>query len=481
MAKYRVTQGRTSLLEEEKEIPIVRNYDAIVAGGGSAGIGAAVAAGRLGAKTLLIERNSSLGGMSTGAMIPHFGAPSDSLSGYLKEVVDELLTLRAAQTGPFVPYDLEALKSIYLRDVLRAGADVLFYTWVVDAIVDGNQVEGVIVENKSGRQAILARVVIDATGDGDVAAFAGAKFQKGRPDGVMRPVTLIFRMGNVDMDKLSKYALAHPGQFMSDLTMSFAIPSEGKLRLAGFYDLVKTARERGELDPNCHYLRVESGDFEKKTVLVNTVRVYGIDGTNAWDLARAEIEARRQMELLVHFMKRDVPGFENAFLLESAPLIGVRETRHITGEYILTLHDILTGRHFDDVIVYTCAHLPKGKEMHSPDAREGADDDNVNRGETWPRVCHEIPYRSLVVKDVGNLLVAGRCISATHEADRHTRNTPPCVMMGQAAGTAAALASKHDVPPAHVNISLLQAGLQNQGVNLGRSISNVQAERAASA
>ncbi len=477
MGTYRASPKGNALIEERREIPIARTYDVIVAGGGSGGVGAAIAAARAGARTLLIERNAYLGGTSTGGMMAVLWAPSDSFSGYMKEVLDELLGLGAAQTGAIVPFDPEVLKEVHLRNVRKAGADLLFYTWIVDAIVEGNRVKGVVVENKSGRQAILAHTVVDATADGDVAAFAGASFQKGRKDGAMRPVTVLFRMGNVDIARMLDYAAAHPDQFINDPNVNFIDSREGKVRLAGFFDLVRAARERGELDRECHYLRVESADFDRKMVLINTVRVYGIDGTDGWDLTRGEIEARGQMAQLIAFMKRDVPGFENAYLVDSSTSLGVRETRHIIGEYILNYDDVLESRRFDDVIATNTSHLPHGKEMHSPDAREGAEDDDANRRDVWPRLTHEIPYRSLVVKDVKHLLVAGRCISATHEADRMTRNIPPCIMTGQAAGTAAALASRRRVAPSDLDVRLLQAELLKQGVDLGRPIPGLRAEQ----
>jgi len=475
VGNYRLTRNRTRLIEEQREIPIARTCDVIVAGGGSGGVGAAVAAGRMGAETLLIERNAFLGGTSTGGMMAVFWAPSDSFSGYMRDVLDELLRLGAAQTGAFVPFDQEVLKQIHLRNVTKAGVDLLFHTWIVDAIVGDNQIKGAIVENKSGRQAILAHTVIDATADGDVAAFAGAKFRMGREDGAMRPVSVIFRMGNVDLSKLAEYALTHPNQFIADQGMNYVKREEGKLRLVGFFDLVKAARERGELDKECHHLRIESAHFDKKVVLINTVRVYGINGTNPWELTRGELEARKQMEELVAFMKRDVPGFESAFLMDSSATLGVRETRHIIGEYVLNYEDVKTGRHFDDVVVYNCCHLPFGKEMHSPDGGEVAENDVANRSDPWPRLCHEIPFRSLVVKGVKNLLIAGRCISVTHEADRNTRNIAACVMTGQAAGTAAALASKCGVPPLDLNIRLLQSALRRQGVDFGREVPGLEA------
>ncbi len=476
MATYRIARGSTIVIEEQRELPVARTYDVIVAGGGSGGVGAAVAAGRMGARTLLIERNAYLGGTSTGGMMAVLWAPSDSFSGYMKEVLDELLRLGAAQTGAVVPFDPEVLKDVHLRNVQRAGVDLLLYTWIVDAIVEDGRLRGVVVENKSGRQAILGHTTVDATADGDVAAFAGAQFQKGRADGKMRPVTVLFRVGNVDLPKMIEYATARPEEFIGDDTVNFINVREGKVRLAGFFSLVKAAREKGELDKECHYLRVESADFEKKMVLINTVRVYGIDGTDGWDLSRGEIEARKQMDQLIRFMRRDVPGFANAFLVDSSTSLGVRETRHIIGEYILNYDDVLTSRHFDDVITINCSHLPHGKEMHSPDAKEGAEGDAANRKDVWPLLCHEIPFRSLVVKDLENLLVAGRCISATHEADRMTRNIPPCIMTGQAAGTAAALAAKSRMAPLQLDIRLLQAALRQQGVDLGRAILEVGVE-----
>jgi hypothetical protein len=469
-----VSPTGTTVSEERREIPVAGKYDVIVAGGGSGGAPAAVAAARSGARTLLIDRNAYLGGTATGGMMAVFWTPSNTFSGYMAEVLDELLCRHAAQTGAVVPFDPQVLKEIFLDDLLEAGADVLLYTWVVDAIVEDGVIRGVIVENKSGRQAILGDVVVDATADGDVAAAAGARFQKGRADGAMRPVTVLFRLGNVDIPKLVGYAEANPDQFIRDTHVNFTDPAEGKLRLAGFFDLVKRAREAGELDKECHYLRVEYADFERKMVLINTVRVYGIDGTDGWQLTRGEIECRRQMARLIAFMKRDIPGFANAFLVDSSTNLGVRETRHVIGEYVLDYDDVLTSRQFDDVVATNSSHLPHGKEMHSPDANEGGETDEANRYDEWPLLTHEIPLRSLVVKDVKNLLVAGRCISATHEADRMTRNIPPCVMTGQVAGTAAALAARVGRFVSALDVRAVQAALVAQGVNLGRPIPGLE-------
>jgi len=288
MQRYRIDGSEA--VEESRRIPIVRHYDVVVAGGGTAGSAAAVAAGRMGARTLLVERAAYLGGTSTGGMMGVMWGPYDSYSGYCKEVVNEMLASGAAQPGAIVSFDPAALKLIHLRKLQQAGVEPLFYTYVVDAIVEDGAVRGIVVENKSGRQAILADAVIDATADGDVAAFAGAAFQKGRPDGAMRPVTVLFRLGNVDIDALLGYAQENPDQFMADEHVNFVSPQERKLRLAGFFDLIEQGREAGALDKDCHYLRIESVDFETRFALINTVRVYGIDGTDAWQVSEGELK-----------------------------------------------------------------------------------------------------------------------------------------------------------------------------------------------
>ncbi len=380
-----------------------------------------------------------------------------------------------AQPGTIVSFDTAALKQIHLRKLQEAHVDPLFYTYVVDAIVEDGAVRGIVVENKSGRQAILADAVIDATADGDVAAFAGAEFQKGRPDGAMRPVTVLFRLGNVDIDALLSYAQENPDQFMADEHVNFVSPQERRLRLAGFFDLIRQGREAGDLNKDCHYLRVESVDFETRIALINTVRVYGIDGTDAWQVSEGELKARRQMADLIAFMKARVPGFEDAFLVDSSDMLGVRETRHVVGEYLLTNDDVLQQRRFDDVIGVNCGHMPPGKEVHSPDGNEGGEGDEANRADAWSRVSHEIPYRVMLARDVDNLFLAGRHISATHEADRITRHIPPCILVGQAAGTAAALCSQFEVSPKTLDVRRLQASLVAAGVDLGRQIPGLEA------
>jgi hypothetical protein len=342
---------------------------------------------------------------------------------------------------------------------------------VVGPVREDNRIKGVVVENKSGRQAILADVVVDTTGDADLAYQMGAPCVKGRErDGKMLPATILFRLGNVDVAKIVEFARRHPEDFAGDPKRNLLEIERGSVRIEGFYNEVKAARERGELDKDCHYLRLEGVFVDRGTVWVNTTRVYNVDGTNAMDLTRAEIEARRQMRQLVAFIKRNIPGCANAYVIDSAASIGVRETRRIRGDLVISEEDFAQGRKFDDTIGRFYRRAMPGVEIHNPDGGEGAEADAWSRTLVSPLMPFEIPYRCLIPKGVENLVVAGRTISGTHEADRWFRGIYCCIVVGQAAGTAAALAVKSGVLPRHVDIKVLRQRLAAQGVDLGAPV-----------
>jgi len=453
-----------------QEIPVAGRADVLVCGGGVAGLAAAIAAARNGADTLLVERNSFLGGTATAAMMPIVGVGFHSLRGLAVEIFERLVALDAAGKGPLdlVPFDPEMFKFVALEILQEAGARLLLYTWVSEPLLQGDRLAGVVVENKSGRQALLAKVLVDTTGDADVAARAGSPFQKGRErDGKMRPVTLLFRMGNVDLDKVASYVEAHPDQFSCSPARRVVDREKNFIRVMGFYDLMTQAREKGEIDRNLHYLRLEGGNGEAGLVFINTTRVYGIDGTNAWDLTRGEIEARRQIRELLFFLRRYVPGFERACLVDVSTNLGVRETRHVLGDYVLTEDDAAESRWFPDSIGLAYTNHTRGAAMHSPDGNEGSERDVKMRYLVEPAVPFHIPYRSLLPRNVEGLLVAGRCLSASHDADAWTRGMGTCMHTGQAAGTAAALAATQDVMPRHVDIPRLQEILAAQGIGFG--------------
>ncbi len=441
--------------------------DVLVVGGGPAGIGAAVASGRNGAKTVLVERFGFLGGNATAALVGPF-MTSYSLDGkiqLIKGVFEELVERAEALGGAIhpskveggtefagfityghhrvTPFDPEAVKLVAAEMCLEAGVELRLHTFMVDTLVEEGAVAGVIVASKSGLEAIRAKVTVDCSADADIAARAGAPFHQGREsDGLTQPMTLFFRVANVDDERVKAWRAAHP--------------DERRM----FASIVKEARERGEFPIPREgigvYRTPQPGIWR-----VNTTRVQRLDGTNVQDLTKAEIEGRRQVMFLMQFFRERCPGFERCTLLDTAATIGVRETRRIVGEYTLTAEDLAAGREFDDVIAL-CGYPI---DLHSPDGSGGG-----ATGELEVANVYQIPYRSLVPVKAENLLVAGRCVSATHEALGAIRVMPPAFAMGQAAGTAAALAVAEGVSPRNVPVPWLQETLVKNGAYLGDSV-----------
>jgi FAD dependent oxidoreductase len=463
-----VTGPAGRVAEPAREIPVAHTTDVLVVGGGIAGVMAAIASGRSGAPTLLVERFGSLGGTGTAAMMNLFYVPYAASRGLVRELFDRLIARGGAIPGEFVVYDPELYKITALEMLAEAGAGVLLHTLVSDVVMDGTLLRGIVVENKSGRQAILGRVTIDASGDADVAARAGAPYIKGREeDGKMRPMTLIFRMGGVDVPRLVEYVRAHPDDFSPDPLQCMLDLDHSMIRVFGFFRRVEEAKAAGELWSECYYFRVESVMPERGVLTVNATRVYDVDGTNAADVSRAEIEARHQMVQLAAFARKYIPGFEHAFILDSASTIGVRETRRIRGEYVMTEDDILAGRRYDDVVgVDANQQNPRQQGGHPPDGREGGPQDVEARQLIARMFVYEIPYRCLVPAGIDGLLVAGRCLSVDHHADVYTRNQGTAMASGVAAGVAAALAARTDVPPRRVDVGAVQGALRRFGADL---------------
>jgi hypothetical protein len=417
------------ITEPQRQTPIVADVDIAIIGGGTAGIMAAVAAARTGAKTLVVERHAHLGGYFACQPGGAFGQSFQDMNGNLVikglpwEFMERLIAAGGAvgpreiepppgnewhigQSRPVVHY--EAVKTLAFEMMEEEGVQLLLHTLTVGAIVEERAVRGVIVENKSGRQAILAKVVVDSSGDADVAAYAGAPFEK------------------------------TPKQEMYQIQRGFKVA-------------IRNERGRPEiLGPQDNPLRIH---------YLNAAYNHG-DGSDVWDLTRAEVEIRkRALQLLNEWRKR--PGYETAYIFETgeSPILGVRETRRIVGEYTLTEQDVRQGRKFADRI----AKSAQGLDMH-----HSASDD---RGES--AIClpceadyYDIPYRCLLPKEIDNLVVAGRCISATHIAEAATRKVPNCMATGQAAGTAAALAAQLGVTPRKLDVVQLQQTLREQGANV---------------
>ncbi len=448
----------TESIPYHRTVPVVDQAEVLVVGGGPAGIAAAVASARQGARTLLIERYGFLGGTATAALVGPFMTSYDIegqdpiIEGIYKEIVDRMVDLGQAIDPAGVkgftayggyhryghehvtPFDPEALKFVAQEMALEAGVALRFHTAFLDSLVEEGTIEGIICASKSGLEAFLAEVVIDTTGDGDVAARAGAPYSKGRPaDGRLQPVSLFFRVGNVDDAAVQAYIDAHPDD-------------------PGFVRLLEQAREREGFTHTKGHLTLfrtpRPGEW-----WCNVSRVHGVDGTEPAQLTRAEIEGRRQVLYLVDFMQGYVPGFDRCYLLDTGAQVGVRETRRIMGEYVLTADDVFAARRFPDAI----ARVSFPIDIHDVSGGGGFFE-GPRKGPYYT-----IPYRCLVPLQVENLLVAGRPISATHEAHGSLRVMPPCFATGQAAGTAAALALETDLPPRRVDVTLLRASLQQQG------------------
>ncbi|MEA4822851.1 MAG: FAD-dependent oxidoreductase [Clostridiaceae bacterium] len=425
--------------EPAREIPVYDNVDVLVLGSGPAGVCAAICAARMKARTLLIEQLGCVGGISTAGLMSHW--TGNTRGGIYEEILDRSCEINE-QAGRNT-INPERLKTVYLQMLQEAGAKVRLYTFVSSPIMEGNSLRGVIVESKSGREAIFAKVIIDATGDGDIAAKAGVPYALGREeDRKMQPATLMFKVAGVDMSEG-----VFPGSFESNLDVP-----RGKIQ-----DL---AREYLPF-PAGHVLLYPS--TLPGIVTCNMTNAIDIDGTDADSLTQAECICRSQMEPIIRFLREFVPGFENCYIISSASLIGIRETRHFDGEYTLTKEDILASRQFPD---WAVPHASFNFDVHNI---TGAGLDATGAQKHFPKIQgYSIPYGCLVPKKVENLLLAGRCISGTHLAHSNFRVMPICANLGQAAGVASALSVQKGIPVRRIDVSDLQAALLKMGVRADR-------------
>lgn len=452
-----------------REIP-VEETEVLVVGAGPAGFASAIASARRGAKTTLVENSGSLGGMATIGLIGPFMTcySADGKNQIVKGIFDEVVRRMEERGGaihpshipgasPYsgfhlmghdhvTPFEPDVLKMVAFEMCQKAGVKLKLYTRFLDTTTRSSngetQIEEAVVANKSGLQAIRAKRFIDCTGDGDVATSSGVPMEKGREkDKKMQPASLFFRIGKVDSQRLITF-----------VRKNFPVGEER----SGFLKLIKKAREEMNYsvphDRIGLYQNVKGDEWT-----VNHTRILDVDGTNVDDLTKAHIEGQRQVFETLEFLRRYVPGCENARIITVAEQVGLRETRRILGKYVLTVDDVYNCTPFDDCVVAYAFPV----DIHDPAGTLGVFEP--------PKGHHyEVAYRCLLPLKVENLLVAGRCVSATHEALGAIRVMPCCFAMGEAAGAAAALSLKEEVLPKKLDYKILQKSLIEKGAYIPR-------------
>ena len=457
----------TTVREPARDIPVRASADILIVGGGPAGLMAAQAAAGEGLKVMLVESRGYLGGnLTIGLPILGFlGQKGNQIIEGLPQRFIDRLQERGAASGhrpcklhvSLTIIDPEESKTLAQQLMEEAGVEVLMYVFCTDVIREGNEVKGVVIESKAGREAILARTVIDCTGDADVAFRAGVECRKGDAEGGMQPPTLMFSMRGVATQRLRDAIAEHPDIYDMDIMPAESFRNE-KFITVGLRNQIAKAREAGIDLPVARTILITG--MSEDEIWVNMSRVNGVDPTDPGSYTRGVIEARKQVYQIRKYLRQFVPGFENAWMDRVAPFMGIRESRVTVGKYVLTAGDILACRRFDDAVAV--ASYPV--DLHHP---KGGDCTLEYCGD-----CYDIPYRVLVPAKVENLLVAGRCASFTHEAMASTRVMSTCMALGEAAGRAARIALRDGVKPSQADVAKLRSELKRTGAYLRCGLRN---------
>ena len=447
-----------SIREPARDVEVIDQVDVLVVGGGPAGVCAAVAAARAGASTFLVENHGFLGGMWTAGMVLTLAGYNSWLRPYHRCVAGipgEWVARATAMGGAedseswVLNSDPETMKLVADALLEEAGVKCLLHTWGALPIMEGQQVRGAFVENVDGRTAILAKVTVDCTGNGDMVARSGAPWEKAHS---LQPMTMSFRIGDVELDPTIDHA--EPMRIPIGPEPVLLEEPERSQYCNRRHDIVvdreamQAAKERGELPT---FGGPWFGGLEKDIVWVNTTRVIG-DASVAAELTRAEIEGRKDVFTMVAYYRQHLPGLEKARLLHTSTHIGVRETRRLVGDYILTGDDIRAQSHFDDAVAVGCWPI----DIHPADG-------SVGYHAMFVPLPYQIPYRCLLPQGTEGLLAAGRCISTDREALGSTRVGATCAATGQAAGAAAARAAQQGIQPREVDTQGLRSLLMDQG------------------
>ena len=438
------------IIEKAKEIPIIAEAELVIVGGGPAGVAAATTAAELGLKTIVIEKNGFFGGSNVAGYSGTIGgmfSSSADLEKPLEQIVfgfagrfadrleEEGGLIRQVRFGhtSLAPHDPSIWMRVADEFVTGAGAEILFHTQFVDPIVENGVIQGVIVENKDGRGAILGKFFIDASGDADLADRAGAETYYGK-DGVIQAMTKVFRLGNVDWASIPDFSLEQVWEKVEQADQ------DGGYDLPRKHPFIFPAPQPGQAVMNCTAIIAED-----KRVLYPT---------KAKDLTEAELLGRQQILEYARFAKTYLKGFEDSYILDTAPMIGIRQSRSVVGEYTLKNEDVAQGRKFESAIVRSAWPI----EIHG-----GADGVKiVNLDDDY----YEIPFETMIPKGMSKMLVAGRCISAEHEALASARVVAQCFEEGMAAGIGAFLALKDDVDVRDVSTEIIREMMKERGANL---------------
>lgn len=428
-------------IEISKQVPVRGKYDVIVAGAGPAGICAAVAAARQGAKVALTERYGVVGGnLTAGYVGPILGMVS---SGTMR---DELVKLLGVPDNDMIgitgkAHNIEDAKRVLAEFVDHDNIDVYLQSSVSDVIMDGNRVCGIVISTNEGAMALTAPVTIDATGDAVVAFLAGADIEKGRDDGLMQPVTLEFTIDGVDENRG---------------VICIGDVDDVKLGEERFLDFCKRCADKGMLPPELAAVRLHP-TTRKGERQVNTTQANGVDITCVEHIFPADLKLRKQIKLLVDFLRANIPGYENCRCIASGTTTGVRETRRVMGDYVVTAEELAEGKRFPDAIVHKAEFIV---DIHNP-AGAGQAEEHIQYCKPY-----DLPYRCFTPRGIEGLYTAGRCISGTHRAHASYRVMSICMAMGEATGIAAAMCARSGCTPRNLDVAALQQTMTAQGIEL---------------